>query len=454
VVIIMCVPFAMVNLDDNIGLQIAAFVVSMTILSQWVLSSFLSGFNVSRVPLIEIGPSTQNIIGTVILNYAFTIFIPSWINLKSRNVNAQQTLWSTVGLATVIYTLVGVFPALAYDIPTGNLSPSLILNGVPRILSKITAYMFPIVMLLPAIPVAFIISANNLTQNKIMTPKVALFFCYILPWILVLPLQTGPHLLKFINWSGLLLVSPTNFVIPFVIYLKCLKFRTEYNKNRVLSLKQKQILKSIHQVSQTIQNFIDGKDPAKPNLRRRYRAVRSLRRPTLYQAKTMDDAEDEEEAEETNFRLSLRSSIRRRNTEAGGSSQVDLLDSQSRVNNHGVENEEPNSPNGPQALNPKASQPSLNIDPEFFPTLGQSSLKHKPTGVRFETREPTLDSENQTAVGGEEQDNSSTSGHPTSVIRMEPFEEPEGGDEPWMFEDVPDPEAEYAALHPPRKTDT
>ncbi|KAJ3203791.1 hypothetical protein HDU67_009935 [Dinochytrium kinnereticum] len=225
-VLILCIPLSLMNLDDNIGLQMGAFCLTVVILSQWLSSSVLSGLKGELVPVFAVKSGFQSSLGTVMQNMACTIFVPSWINLKRRNVNAQATVWTAMLIAVTLYLSVGTITALAYPIPSsGNIIPTLTQLGIPRVLTTSTCYAFAFVMLLPSIPVSFIVAENNLTQNK------------------------------------------------------CLRFRRVYNEKRVLSDKQKQLLKTIHSASNTIATFIDTSTPHK-GLRRRTTTRKRLRRPS------------------------------------------------------------------------------------------------------------------------------------------------------------------------------
>ncbi|KAJ3089061.1 hypothetical protein HK102_007302 [Quaeritorhiza haematococci] len=282
-VLILCIPMGIMNLDDNVGLQVAAFIISNLIFIQWVIASILSGFKPpdEQGPLVPVtGPDVANLVGTVMLSMAFTFVVPSWVNLKKRNVNVQATLWTSTGFTMGLYILIGLFPALAFRIDEsagGNVLPALTSRGIPTTLTKVTGYMFSLVMLLPSIPVSFVVAKNNLLQNELMGRRVATIVCYILPWVYSIPFQTGSSLGAFIAWTSLLFVSTTNFIIPLAIYLKCLVFRRDYNSNRTLSDKQKRLLKSIHQASKTIHDFIDsGGSSYIPSPLRRRRPISSL----------------------------------------------------------------------------------------------------------------------------------------------------------------------------------
>ncbi|KAJ1566905.1 hypothetical protein HK405_007972, partial [Cladochytrium tenue] len=229
-----CVPFGLSNLEDNVTMQMGAFFFTIFIVLQWVVSSILSGIQKHRVQPVVIQSGLANILGTIILNFSCTIFAPSLINMKQKEVQPQNVLWLTSLISIVLYTAVGVFPALGFDLcDSSNILPFLIGFGQPLILSKITAYMFSFVMLLPGIPVSFIVAEKNLTQGGLMPRWIAIILCHIVPFLCAIPLLTNADLFsQFVNWTGVLLTGPVNFIIPLVIYLKCLHFRRFYNRTR------------------------------------------------------------------------------------------------------------------------------------------------------------------------------------------------------------------------------
>ncbi|KAJ3288464.1 hypothetical protein HDU79_004821 [Rhizoclosmatium sp. JEL0117] len=269
-VILLCFPLAISGLDDNIQVQIVCFGLSLLVLSEWMIESSF-GMQLARVPTAAASSAFGGILGPIILNFACTIFVPSWINLKSKTVNAQKTIWTAMGIAILFFTLVGLFPALGFNnlrvfgLTGSSMNVITILTDPTQAhhlaVNKIFCYLFTTVMLLPAIPVSFIISEQNLSQNfrmeKLWQQLGLKLMVFVVPWLLVIPLQTGSVLASFINWTGVLLVSPANFVIPFVIYLKCLKFRRDYNEHRVLTPKQTSILKQVHANSTTIIRYLD-----------------------------------------------------------------------------------------------------------------------------------------------------------------------------------------------------
>jgi hypothetical protein len=152
--------------------------------------------------------------------------------------------------------------ALGFTTDSENILTVLLQQGVPRPLTKLTVYLFAFAMLLPAIPVNLIISRENLSQNKVVSDRIANVLCFFVPWIVCIPLQTGNWLSPFQTWTSSIFVSGSNFIIPVLIYFKCKVFRRQYNADRILSIKQLELLKQIHQQSNRIVNHIGRKKEA------------------------------------------------------------------------------------------------------------------------------------------------------------------------------------------------
>ena len=82
---------------------------------------------------------------------------------------------------------------------------------------------------------------------------------FILPLIVVIPFQTGNSLGLFQSWTSTLFVSPSNFIIPVIIYFKCVQFRKKYNVDHELTGKQLSLLKRIHSKSNTLVKLLGQK---------------------------------------------------------------------------------------------------------------------------------------------------------------------------------------------------
>lgn len=268
VVILICASLGFLNLDHNMWIQYISFILSLLIFAQWNTSA--PDYKAIRMPLVFNASQTNpkqygRVAGTMMLNLAITYVIPSWMNLKSKDVNAQNAIWLSFAFACSINIITGICLALGYEnIPATGILTVISKSGVPKALSKATVYAFAFVMLIPSIPVMIIISKGNLTQNKVLSPRTATFFSLIIPILAVIPLQNGFGLLTFQTWTSLLLISPTNFIIPVIIYFKCLYFRRIYNQDRILSRKQIDLL---HFRSGTIDSFLNNRRRVAPQLR-------------------------------------------------------------------------------------------------------------------------------------------------------------------------------------------
>jgi amino acid permease len=170
VVLLFVIPLGMTNLDDNMWVQYLAFGMSMVMVAQWISAPFVAKLPVVTIPAAtKQGKDYGSVIGTVMLNFAVTVIIPSWINMKSKEVNVQQAVWSAISAVVVFYIIPGSLLATGFEKLEGNVLTVLLRSGQPAILTKITVYLFAFIMLIPAIPVNLLISKDNLVQNKVVS---------------------------------------------------------------------------------------------------------------------------------------------------------------------------------------------------------------------------------------------------------------------------------------------
>ncbi|KAJ3218369.1 hypothetical protein HDU67_005918 [Dinochytrium kinnereticum] len=252
------VPMCVFPLADYIWVQIVSFVITLCIFVQWIAASAVEGFEADRVPVLGPPSGYAGLIGVVMLNYAFVQTVPAWVNCKRPNVNVQKTLWTSTGVACASYIITGLIPAFAFTIPdNANL---LTVMASRNMVNKCFGYLFSMLVLMTGIPVMVLISHMNVVQNLEVNRYVALGLCYVLPWIVSLPFQTGAWLLRVNVWSSLIFVSTANFIVPLCIYLRAAQFRRGYNERRVLSEKQRKLLRIIHASSTAIHNHLNEQD--------------------------------------------------------------------------------------------------------------------------------------------------------------------------------------------------
>ncbi|KAJ3274247.1 hypothetical protein HDV01_003320 [Terramyces sp. JEL0728] len=262
--LLLCIPLAFVDLDSSVTVTIGAAILTLLVLAQWVQASIVNGLDGSRMPIYnELDISYGQTMGTIMMNLGCATVIPSWVNIKAMHVNTQTVMWLTMSITAVFYVVIGIFFALGFDINSSNNSlSSLLSTGTPAILCKFSVALYSLTMLLPSVPVNFIVSYKNLVQNAVCGRKVATFLSIVLPCLVAIPLQTRNYLFLFLTWTSLIFVAAANFILPFFIYLKCVSFREEFNNSRVLSLRQLKLLSIIHDNAPEMRKVIESKTVA------------------------------------------------------------------------------------------------------------------------------------------------------------------------------------------------
>jgi hypothetical protein len=239
---------------------LGASILSIFIAIQWATASVINGLQLERMPAsVPFGITYAQTMGTVMMNLGCATIIPSWVNIKAMNVRAQSVMWATVTITALFYVSVGIFLALGFDSNNSNNSlQALLVAGKPATLCKVSVAMYSYVMLLPSVPINFTVSYQNLVQNNVCGKKLASFFTFIVPIIVAIPLQTRDYLFLFLTWTSLIFVSCSNFILPLVLYLKCVSFRKEFNAERILTFHQLKLLSTIHASSDEIGEYINS----------------------------------------------------------------------------------------------------------------------------------------------------------------------------------------------------
>lgn len=220
IVLALSVPMGFFDLDNNIFIQLGAFVLLFVIFGMWLVNFFLVGLDTSRVPTI--GSNFNSVLGTIIFNYAFVSTIPSWVNQKRKEVSINKSVWLSTSLSTLIYIIIGLLGALAFDFdPNGDLLSAInnSSSGVNHTIAQACVYIFPMVALMTSIPVFSIVIRYNLIANKICRKAFANFWGVIFPWLLSLLFYGGSGLLVLINWASLLVNGVVNFILPLVLFI-------------------------------------------------------------------------------------------------------------------------------------------------------------------------------------------------------------------------------------------
>ena len=218
--LVLILPISFLNLDENIWIQklSAALMIFMVLI--WLITFFRIGL---KYPLPAFGGSQRRVIGHVLFNYAFVITVPSWVNEKKAGVSVNKAIWSSNILSTILFIAVGVFGAMSFRFTeNGDLLSSLEASGRATWIEHFAVVSFPVLCVLPSIPILSIIVRYNLISNDIASRTWASIFGIAFPWAVSLVFYTGAGLGQVINWTSLVFNSVIDFVVPFWLFIRAL----------------------------------------------------------------------------------------------------------------------------------------------------------------------------------------------------------------------------------------
>ncbi|CAG8804835.1 34754_t:CDS:2, partial [Gigaspora margarita] len=228
IALVMVIPLGILELVDNIVVQIVSFVTLILIIISWIITFIIHGLSIDLVPFI--GNDQSQVIGTVLYNYAFITTVPTWIHETGRNVPIRKVVWISIFISTIMYVSLGVLGGMAYTMDSKSNILAVIDHSNQRtVISLITTYLFPIAALVTSIPVFTIIVRLNLMNNNSFNKRNAIFLSSFVPWIVILPFQTGVWLNALMNWSSLIFATISNFILPFYFYY--LSYKQNYIKD-------------------------------------------------------------------------------------------------------------------------------------------------------------------------------------------------------------------------------
>ncbi|TPX38009.1 hypothetical protein SmJEL517_g00004 [Synchytrium microbalum] len=222
----MIIPLAMLRLADNIIVQLLSMVTLKFIVLTWIVSFSMKGLNPSLVPLF--GDNYSGVASTLVVNFAYLTTLPSWIGEKHKDVSVPKTIYTSVGISTFIYISLGIIGGMSVKMEhNSNILSTISGDPTSSVLMRVTTFIFPIVVLVTSIPIYCIVIRYNLRQSGLFGPWGALGMAVIVPFVFVIPFQTGSYLNSFLNWTSLIFTSVANFWAPLLIYI-CLPYTKAY----------------------------------------------------------------------------------------------------------------------------------------------------------------------------------------------------------------------------------
>eukprot|EP00392_Amoebophrya_sp_AT5.2_P004872 g4881.t1 len=248
--LLLAVPLALVNLEENVGFQIATFVFCIVTFALWIIDLvFWEGERIADANYNPVGtgggvPNISSghvffhhydlqhnhlhdgLMGTVMSNFAVAIIVPSWLNEKKPSVSVNETIWFSMGICVAIYLVVGLLGAAYFGhlLTEESNFLSVMIHRSASFPVRFTCYAYPVVASLTGVPLCSIVCRYNLLEQQLCTTeRSANFWAILVPWMFAIPLQTLNHgnLAEGFLTSGSLLFSTwINFVVPFYVFLE------------------------------------------------------------------------------------------------------------------------------------------------------------------------------------------------------------------------------------------
>ncbi|TVY41556.1 hypothetical protein LOCC1_G005111 [Lachnellula occidentalis] len=222
----MVLPLSVMSLVQNIKFQIASVATLFFVLIVWIYIFAKHGLE-QTVPAV--GNDQSTLVGFVLGNFAFTLLnttvhqittIPSFINELSRSVSIHKTIVYPIIVCVILYIVIGLTGASSFAFSdSSTLLATLSASNESRVLTTITDILFPVAVLVTSVPVFSIVIRYNLVRGNLCSNRYAIMWASVLPWIIIIPLQTKGFLVLIMNWASLIFGSTTNFIIPLVLYI-------------------------------------------------------------------------------------------------------------------------------------------------------------------------------------------------------------------------------------------
>lgn len=216
IVAIICIPFALWNLDDNICLQFVAIFGLTFMAIVWIVVLARQPTFPQTLPAMTSDQGTM--IGTLLFNFAFMSSLPSWANEKQADVSVPQSFVLSLGYVVVVYTVIGVIGGLAFQ-PFYTTDQNLFskLNDSGWWVARATVAAYPILQNFTSIPVLAIFIRYNL-QSSGLGKLTSISLAFGLPWCLSVHFYTGQGFTQIASFGGLCTSLIINFIVPILVY--------------------------------------------------------------------------------------------------------------------------------------------------------------------------------------------------------------------------------------------
>ena len=229
-ILLFCVPMSMLNLDDNVKIVQSTSFVALVILTIQFAIFFtwrgfeMDGFAYHTLPIF--GRSQAQLVSVFIFSWAYPMFIPSWINEKSPEVEINFTVWISGFVSFIGYWSVGTLCAVTGHPVNDNMLFKLMQSPTP-VITIISSYLYSLGVIAPGIPVCSITTRYNLYIARICGKKQSYFWGVFAPWMISFIFCQGQIFAELLVWSSLIFNGLINFLLPLHIYYTALNVQFE-----------------------------------------------------------------------------------------------------------------------------------------------------------------------------------------------------------------------------------
>jgi len=217
-VALICVPFSLMRLEDNVLLQWLAIIGLTVIASIWVWVLVHQPLFPSPLPMATTAQGP--LISTLLFNYGFVLALPSWANEKKPGVSAGVTFGLSLTYIVFVYTAIGIIGGMAFA-PYFHTAETLFskLNGTGSTLAQLAVISYPILQNYTTIPVLIIVLRYNLIKSGLLLEPVTSVAAVVLPWMISIPFYTGDGFALISKYGGICVSLVINFVVPLAVYI-------------------------------------------------------------------------------------------------------------------------------------------------------------------------------------------------------------------------------------------
>lgn len=224
VALLFFLPICLMDLKDNTKWQIFAFLVTVTVSTQFVISFLQHGLDVDNVSWW--GEDYSGLLGAILFNYGLVLAMPALLSAKKSSVDTKTMVQGSVVMTTILYVLVGLLGAMA--IPNVNINMlKPMVSGAYGPTLQWAGWFFAFFIIGLDIPLFSVLTRYNMVSEGLCSDLGANTLVVYLPWAVSWAFYQGDAIEELLSWGGVLFTSAAAFILPLYLALRVLVFYPE-----------------------------------------------------------------------------------------------------------------------------------------------------------------------------------------------------------------------------------